>query len=751
MHGNYQGGVAANAGSAQTSGFVSGLLKKMLCFCFLLLMILVFSLGTNLKANALTVEEFVFEVTVTNSGDSFYIPTSGNTNPAPGATYEMFNKSYNWNIDWGDNSSGNYTELTTSDRTPPSANGWSGASGINDGIQHVYNNAGTYTITITPNGSTDAWFSVFGFYSQTNPNVPSHEQSNRDMITAIISEFTPLMMRTQASLAAGTAAPYAEWSMTFDKCSNLTTTGPGFSSDYDAITIVNEYFCSNMFSHCASLTMSDTFNLPQGITQVSDLAFYSMFDGCSSDAFTMNDIFNLPQGITQVAYGFAGSMFDGCSGDAFTMNEVFNLPQGVTQADGSNCLIYMFSGCSGDAFTMNEVFNLPQGITQVYDDFAACMFSNCNGPAFQVNSLFRFPRLSQTMLDASGIFWETFQGVGPQQRSAVSIINNPAAPQASSPTLFPAVQRQTFDAAFHDIAVIHSNWGGSDATPDATITYHYNGYVGVLFPTETQGAQDTQLPAAQGDRIGTPVLQMAPGWTFGGWFKDSACTTRWDFDTETVSGATLSLYALAYTPVVFTDSSAFDIPAGQVGTAIVPVLGIAANVSGGKLPYTFSDTGLPQGLTIDPQTGVISGTPTAATAAGQAKIIVTTDAGQTDFITIDFGAIASVSNVSYDVLRHFGTWTGAGTVFARIDADNTKFVELKEGSLVLVAGTDYVVAAGSTVITLSETYLQTLVNGSHTYTAYFTDGSASPITLVVDAQGGGGSGGGGGVGGVGRA
>ncbi|MCL2137424.1 MAG: autotransporter adhesin family protein, partial [Coriobacteriia bacterium] len=76
------------------------------------------------------------------------------------------------------------------------------------------------------------------------------------------------------------------------------------------------------------------------------------------------------------------------------------------------------------------------------------------------------------------------------------------------------------------------------------------------------------------------------------------------------------------TPLAFTHSAAFDIPASRVGQAIAPVA-LASGVTGGVTPYRFSATGLPAGLTINELTGVISGTPTAATAAGSAVITVT--------------------------------------------------------------------------------------------------------------------------------
>jgi uncharacterized repeat protein (TIGR02543 family) len=69
------------------------------------------------------------------------------------------------------------------------------------------------------------------------------------------------------------------------------------------------------------------------------------------------------------------------------------------------------------------------------------------------------------------------------------------------------------------------------------------------------------------------------------------------------------------------------------------------------------------------------------------------------------------------------TWTGSGDVTVTIDADHTRFVRLlMDGSV--VADYNYTVAAGSTIITLKESFLSTLTSGTHVFDAEFTDGIA---------------------------
>src|SRR5262249_46647465 len=64
------------------------------------------------------------------------------------------------------------------------------------------------------------------------------------------------------------------------------------------------------------------------------------------------------------------------------------------------------------------------------------------------------------------------------------------------------------------------------------------------------------------------------------------------------------------------------LPSGTVGVAYsVTTLGAA----GGAAPYTWSAAGLPAGLTINPATGAISGTPSAATGSPFGVTVTVTD------------------------------------------------------------------------------------------------------------------------------
>ena len=146
--------------------------------------------------------------------------------------------------------------------------------------------------------------------------------------------------------------------------------------------------------------------------------------------------------------------------------------------------------------------------------------------------------------------------------------------------------------------------------------------------------------------------------------------------------------------------------------------------------WSLTSGTLPPGLKLDTATGFISGTPTDP---GTYMFTITaTNGTSTDTKTFTL-------NVSAPVIKIFGTWTGSGTVSAKIEADHRYFIELiRIGSRIVVDPSFYTVTEGSTIITFTEAYLLTLPNGTYNYIAAFrSDGiyqefDTSPIMLVID-------------------
>jgi uncharacterized repeat protein (TIGR02543 family) len=101
-------------------------------------------------------------------------------------------------------------------------------------------------------------------------------------------------------------------------------------------------------------------------------------------------------------------------------------------------------------------------------------------------------------------------------------------------------------------------------------------------------------------------------------------------------------------------------------------------------------------------------------------------------VTSDIELTAQFKTNFYPVIKHFGTYEGSGTLSATIDCDDYKKMTrlLYDGKVVPEA--NYTVKSGSTIVTLSESYLNTFAVGSHDkFIAEFIDGKSEDIKLTV--------------------
>jgi hypothetical protein len=84
----------------------------------------------------------------------------------------------------------------------------------------------------------------------------------------------------------------------------------------------------------------------------------------------------------------------------------------------------------------------------------------------------------------------------------------------------------------------------------------------------------------------------------------------------------------------------------RVGTTVPAYLcnpgsvGVPLHAEGGTPPYTWSATGLPNGLTVDTATGLVSGTPTTA-GTSTVTVTVTDDKGTTVTATLKLSVFSS--------------------------------------------------------------------------------------------------------------
>lgn len=143
--------------------------------------------------------------------------------------------------------------------------------------------------------------------------------------------------------------------------------------------------------------------------------------------------------------------------------------------------------------------------------------------------------------------------------------------------------------------------------PKSTITWDLN-YTGSTNPTTDQ---------AQGAVVTLPTAPIRTGYSFGGWFKEPACTTALP-TTETVPTSAVTYYAKWTANELSMEDSEVSVTYGD--TSINAELKKAANGTG-TYTYATTDT-LPTGLVLD-AAGKITGTANAATAAAGVEINVT--------------------------------------------------------------------------------------------------------------------------------
>jgi hypothetical protein len=206
---------------------------------------------------------------------------------------------------------------------------------------------------------------------------------------------------------------------------------------------------------------------------------------------------------------------------------------------------------------------------------------------------------------------------------------------------------------------------------------------------------------------------------------------KWvEYTTGKYIDTVLSEKGLSRNTNAFTDTSDPDILAAFA-------LGITNGTGGGEYEendiVTITAEEAPEGYEFD-EWVIESGDITLANA-NSASTTFTMIAGAVE-VTATYKLLPEEI---YTVDEQFGAWTGAGDATAEIAADHTKFVKLMLNGAE-VSSSNYTVTEGSTVITLKESYLKTLSNGTHNFVAMFDGGVSGTITLTVNVSGDGGLG-----------
>ncbi|MDR1033208.1 MAG: InlB B-repeat-containing protein [Bifidobacteriaceae bacterium] len=156
-------------------------------------------------------EGFILQVTTTAENESASIPAAGVSGTQWGAP--VYNIPFNWTIEWGDSSARTVTGVSY--------------SYLYTVISHVYKEAGTYQIKITPTGEAEAgWFDAFGYGTATN-------NAN---ITRILTPFSKLARTPRAYM----------FYYTFSNMQNILNLPENLFEGVDTSKVID---FSNMFNY----------------------------------------------------------------------------------------------------------------------------------------------------------------------------------------------------------------------------------------------------------------------------------------------------------------------------------------------------------------------------------------------------------------------------------------------------------------------------------------------------------------------
>ncbi|MCR5728556.1 MAG: InlB B-repeat-containing protein [Lachnospiraceae bacterium] len=194
----------------------------------------------------------------------------------------------------------------------------------------------------------------------------------------------------------------------------------------------------------------------------------------------------------------------------------------------------------------------------------------------------------------------------------------------------------------------------ADGSGDYNITFTAAWKTTVTYNANLSGIVNVaNLPAVDttaiiGKTINAPATgdPTATGYTFAGWYKEPACTTAWDFDTNTVDGST-TLYAK------WTNNVTFDLNGHGTTAPAVQVLATGAKVTKPDVDpvtegYTFGGWCKDVACTTawDFDTDTVVGPTTLYAKWTQNKYNVTFDANAPEAVTVT-NLPAALANVAY--------------------------------------------------------------------------------------------------------
>jgi len=246
------------------------------------------------------------------------------------------------------------------------------------------------------------------------------------------------------------------------------------------------------------------------------------------------------------------------------------------------------------------------------------------------------------------------------------------------------------------------------------VTYDLNG---------KEGTAPEAVDTMSGEKITAPEDPVCEGYLFDGWYLENTCTTKWDFSNNTVS-VDMTLYAKWTENVEYKlgskDEGGIKLNAAQVQE--VSIEGIGELAAG-------------EDYTYDPERGVLRFTEAfleeknnGGLEPGEYIVTLTYDNTTTRVMLKIEAEHLSIFADKSDLNFQKGDETGAklycSGVFARFRGIK------KDGAE--VSAEYYIVEKGSTVITFTKAYMESLSEGEHTFELVFRDGSI-PAKVVITA------------------
>ena len=234
------------------------------------------------------------------------------------------------------------------------------------------------------------------------------------------------------------------------------------------------------------------------------------------------------------------------------------------------------------------------------------------------------------------------------------------------------------------------------------------------------------LPVGLSLNAATGVISGTPSGTFVG--TDSFTVTATDSETPTHATATANLSITITVATLSVTTTSGSLPLGVVSTAYP---GATLQATGGIQPYAWSVTtgSLPAGLTLNPATGAISGTPTAS---GTVNFTVTVTDAETPTAKTATAALTIVVNPAVSVTTNslpagvIGTAYPAGTALQAAGGVSPYTWAVTTGSL--PAGLTLNAATGAISGTPSGTFV-----GTVNFTVTVTD-NESPTKKTATAN-----------------